>query len=553
LSKFLTIRPLNYQIYISPPKEIAESILALNPGEWRFPSLEAIIETPVIRPDGSILDTPGYDQATRLYYYPQEGMKACKVPCNPTKADIAAALATIDEAIGEFPYVEQADRANAYGCLLTPFIRPAIRHAPLALVDAPKQGTGKGLYSDVVSTTATGASAAILTLSDSDEELQKNITALLIEGVTIITIDNLAGKLQSKHLDGVLTADTWRGRILGQSKMVKVPQRATWIATGNNIRLGGDLARRCYRIRLDPHVSRPWMRKGFKHEDLLAWVTEHRSELIAALLTLARAWFVAGKPQYDNIPMLGTFTSWAKTVGGILAYCGVQGFLTNLEQLYEDADEDSAQWEAFLIAWRDAFGETWKTTAEIVKELKPAADSAENSTDSALVLALPDTLQVSLKEKPNSFSIVFGKALEKRLEACFGDNNLRIERDVNKSTKAKKWRVVGDFADSADSSIRHTQNENELNNDDKKNDIEYDAAHYPHYPQDGSIHTAQNGTASHSTPQSPHTDRASTLSANTKLGKCEICKWREAESLWKAGRAYCKECKEQERERTAQS
>ncbi len=52
---------------ISPPKEIAESILALNPSEWQFPSLEAIIETPVIRPDGSILDTPGYDQATRLY------------------------------------------------------------------------------------------------------------------------------------------------------------------------------------------------------------------------------------------------------------------------------------------------------------------------------------------------------------------------------------------------------------------------------------------------------------------------------------------------------
>ncbi len=247
-------------VAISPPKELAEAILALKPSEWGFPSLEAIVEAPVMRPDGSILDSPGYDEVTRLYYYPQEGMKACKVPENPTQTDIAHALATIDEAIGEFPYVTQADRANAYGCLLTPLVRPVLRHVPLALIDAPKQGTGKGLLNDVVSTTATGSSAAILTLSNSDEELQKSITALLIEGLTIITIDNIAGKLQSKHLDGVLTADTWRGRILGQSKMVKAPQRATWIATGNNIRLGGDLARRCYRIRLDPHVSRPWMR-----------------------------------------------------------------------------------------------------------------------------------------------------------------------------------------------------------------------------------------------------------------------------------------------------
>lgn len=503
-------------VEISPPKEIAEAILALNPGEWKFPSLEAIVETPVIRPDGSILDAPGYDEATRLYYYPQEGMKDCKIPDHPTKKDIAAALAIVDEAIGEFPYVDQADRANAYALLLTPFIRPSVRHVPLGLIDAPKQGTGKGLLSDTISVTSTGASAAILTLSDSDEELQKNITSLLIEGVTIITIDNISGKLQSKHLDGVLTADTWRGRILGQSKMVKVPQRATWIATGNNIRLGGDLARRCYRIRLDPHVSRPWMRKGFKHEDLLAWVTEHRSELIAALLTLARAWFVAGKPQYSDIPMLGTFTSWAKTVGGILQHCGVQGFLANLEQLYDEADEDSAQWEAFLIAWRKAFGENWKTTSEIVKELTPPADSAESVADSVLVLALPDALQEALKEKPKSFSIVLGKALEKRLEACFGDDNLRIERDVDKKTKAKKWRVVGTFADSADSSTRHTQDKNEFIQTDEKNDIEYDATNYPHYPQAGSVHTPQSSTTSQSTAQSVNADSSYTLSAQKK-------------------------------------
>lgn len=42
-------------------------------------------------------------------------------------------------------------------------------------------------------------------------------------------------------------------------------------------------------------------------------------------------------------------------------------------------------------------------------------------------------------------------------------------------------------------------------------------------------------------------------SSETKLGKCEICKWRDAESLWKAGKAYCKECKEQERKKAVQS
>src|SRR5262249_48623515 len=157
-----------------------------------------------------------------------------------------------------------ADQANALALLMTPLLRPAIRqHIPLALLDAPKQGTGKGLYSNVVSLIATGSTAAILTAPERDEEWDKRITALLMQGRTIITIDTLPGKLQSSKLDAVLTSEVYEGRILGQSTMVKTANRATWIATGNNIKLGGDLARRCYRIRLDPHVSRPWMRNDF--------------------------------------------------------------------------------------------------------------------------------------------------------------------------------------------------------------------------------------------------------------------------------------------------
>ncbi len=161
---------------VSPPKELAEQILARQTQHpyLPFPALSAIVETPVLRPDGSILDQPGYDRATKLYYAPGEGMEACKVPLKPTLQEREDALALILSAIGEFPYVSDADKANALGLLLTPILRPAIkRHVALALIDAPKQGTGKGLLSDVVSVIATGNSAAILTMSDSDEELQK--------------------------------------------------------------------------------------------------------------------------------------------------------------------------------------------------------------------------------------------------------------------------------------------------------------------------------------------------------------------------------------------
>ena len=111
------------KIPVSPPKELAEQILARQTQEpyLPFPALSAIVETPVIRLDGSILDQPGYDQATQLYYAPHSGMETCKVPLNPTPQERENALALLLSAFGEFPYVSDADKANALGLLLTPF------------------------------------------------------------------------------------------------------------------------------------------------------------------------------------------------------------------------------------------------------------------------------------------------------------------------------------------------------------------------------------------------------------------------------------------------
>ncbi len=438
---------------VSPPKELAEHILARQTLRPRlpFPQLAAIVETPVIRPDGSILDQPGYDPATQFYYAPQADIEVCKVPLNPTVKEREEALALLLSAIGEFPYMGDADKANALALLLTPLLRPAIEgHVPLALIDAPRQGTGKGLLSNVVSLIATGKNAAILTMSVHEDEMQKLITALLMEGTAIITLDNISGRLQSQHLDAVLTSDLWRGRILGVSKTIQLPQRATWIATGNNIKVGGDLARRCYRIRLDARVSRPFLRKGFKHRNLVKWVLAQRAELIKALLTLARAWYAAGKPRYEHLPALGTFSGWVEVVGGILEYAGVQGFLSNLEQLYQDVDEDGIQWEAFFYAWHQTIGQEWVPLATIVTAITASneneyEDGEENSAvvcaENALYASLPGTLQMALTEKPRSFSLRLAKALDRLVDTCFGAENLRLEKRRDSHSRNNVWRI----------------------------------------------------------------------------------------------------------------
>ena len=342
----------NGETKVNPPEVVVKDLQAL--GGWGLPALEAVVESPILRPDGTIFDTPGYDSRTRLFYKPVKGFELPKIPEKPERSDIEQAIRLVDEAIGEFPYEDASSAANTLGLILTPLVRQAVDGpVPMALIDKPQAGTGGSLLAETVALIASGRGAEMLGAPRDDEEWRKQITAKLSGGGTMITVDNVEGPLYAPSLARAITARTWTDRVLGRSESITLSQRATWLATGNNIILRGDLPRRCYWIRLDAKKTRPWQREGFRHPDLLSWVSKNRGSLVHALLTIARAWFVAGKPKADGVPRLGSFEAWAETVGGIVAYACIPGFLGNLEALYEKADEGNREWEGFLVSWSE--------------------------------------------------------------------------------------------------------------------------------------------------------------------------------------------------------
>ena len=411
-----------------PPVPMIENILAL--GDWPFPPVRNIVEAPVLRPDGTVLDKPGYDTATQLVYWPAPGLGTVMVPYAPSRLDIAAALDLIEEMIGEFPFVDKPDKANLLATALTPVLRPAISGpTPLALFDAPQAGTGKGLLGEVIALISTGRAAGMMAAPRSEDEWRKHLTAVLSSGASVITIDNVEHPLESAPLAVALTAREWTGRILGLSKIVTVPVRVTWIASGNNVRLGGDIPRRCYRVRLDAKVARPWRRAGFKHPELLAWVAEHRGELLVALLTLARAWYAADEPR-ARVPVIGSFDEWARTVGGTLHYAGVTGFLSNLEEMYESSDESTLQWEVFLQALATIFDEGLFTVKQVAEHIAGGG-------------VLADTLPHEMfdeGEKPGGFRRRLGHAFSKRVGTRYGDSGVHLER-AGEEKHATKWKV----------------------------------------------------------------------------------------------------------------
>jgi hypothetical protein len=433
-----------------PPMDVARNILAEAPGEWPFPPLRGIIEAPSLREDESLIETPGYDDVSQLFYAPGPTLVLPDIPRHPTEADTVRALDIVRDIIADFPFVDEASRTNAIASMLTAVCRPAIKGpTPLALFDATTQGTGKTLLSEVVSLIVTGREGAMFSAPREAEEWRKQITSILLEGSTITVIDNVNFRLDAPDLCKVLTETTHGDRVLGVSKTVNLPVRCTWIATGNNIQVGGDMPRRCYWIRMDAKCEKPFQRTDFKHKRLKQYVLSHRGELLGAVLTMARSWFSAGCPAPDVVPV-GSFEDWTTVVGGILQHAGLACFLGNSHELYEQADIDSQQWEAFLKVLEEiTYGEPF-LAADIWDRMndKSWLDHEHKTvlTERAqhLRAALPDFLAQSM-DKEGTFKQRLGLALRERLGRRYGQPAVRIERDSEDThQKVARWRVVVD-------------------------------------------------------------------------------------------------------------
>ncbi len=303
-----------------PPRWAVGALLGR--GAWPgLPALEGVVEAPVLRADGSVLQQPGHDPATGLLYLPPLAFDP--VPAHPGDAEVAAALRRLKEVVSDFPFRCDTDRAAWLAALLTPFARPAFTGpAPLILIDANRPGTGKSLLADVCSVILTGRPAARMSYSTDEEELRKQITSVALEAAQLVLIDNVAGAFGTPTLDRALTAERWRDRLLGSNHQVSLPLKATWFATGNDVQLRGDTPRRCLRLRLESRRERPEERTDFRHPRLLSWLARERRRLVPAALTLLRAHAAAGCPG-PELPGWGSYEGWSDRVRATVVWLGL--------------------------------------------------------------------------------------------------------------------------------------------------------------------------------------------------------------------------------------
>ena len=332
-----------------PPVAVVRDVLATPDPD--LPVLTGIVGAPVFAPDGTLETAPGYHAKARIYYEPASGFTLPNVPEIPSADDLRRAKQLILlELLGEFPFTSDAELAHTAALVLQPFARQMMPSAtPLYVIEKPSPGTGASLLVAAVLLPSTGRPVAAMTEGRSEEEWRKRLTAKLIDAPQAVFIDNLHRKLDSSALAAAITAPFWEDRILGQSLIIRAPIRCAWIATGNNPTLSDEMARRSVRIRLDARMDRPWLRDGFRHPDLIAWVKANRSDLVWAALTIIQNWIAQGKPRGGQV--LGMFEHWAQVMGGILQSAGIPGFLGNMNEFYDETDTDGALWRRVVMVW----------------------------------------------------------------------------------------------------------------------------------------------------------------------------------------------------------
>lgn len=333
------------------------------------PVLRDIVEAPVLRADGSLLQTAGYDAAAKLYLHPRVQMEP--VPDEPSDAEVSEARDfVLDKVLGDFPWSSQADRANYVALLVTPILRPYLGGlVPLGAISATERGSGKTLLTDIIGRLYGSHSRAWV---PGDEELRKSITAILMgDASPVVVFDNVGDgeRVEAATLAKLLTSKRWDDRVLGTNKGFSGQNDRMWMVTGNNIALGGDIASRTVLVSIDPKMPRPELRRNFQLGDLEEWLEDprNRSRLLRCLLILVRSW-IAGGAEKADFTMRG-FSPWAKALGGLVAFHGLPGFLGN-EAEVADADSDADEWTAFFQAWHTRYGNRPQSASAVITESK---------------------------------------------------------------------------------------------------------------------------------------------------------------------------------------
>ena len=416
-------------IQTHPDLAIAHALLAAA-DELGLPHLEGFVRTPTYRPDLSLIHESGYDHSTGLYYVVPPDLRQLTIPSRPNAFAIRQATDRLQQPFSEFAYKDRPSATNHLAATLALLFIHRIGRAPMYCIRAAQQAAGKTLLSQSIPAIHLGTDIPSHSLPlPHSEEWRKLLLSIGITGAPVTLFDNCTHKIESAVLAQLLTGNGIEGRLLRTNTIQTVSSRMLLIANGNNLSVGADMRRRTVWSVLETSSPTPLKGQQFRCHPFLQYLRRNRRTLFEAALTLTEGWVAAGCPPPTNVPIIANFESFCETVGGVLEFAGIPGFLGNFDEMFDEVDPTEDAWEFFLTALFEVMGSHLMTSRELLNTVSQVP---------ALRDAVPEEIEPSVKA--NSPQRV-GTELNKFEGRRFGISRVRILRIRDTHAKIWRWQV----------------------------------------------------------------------------------------------------------------
>ncbi|MEI2301032.1 hypothetical protein [Ensifer sp. MJa1] len=371
---FVKTGPKNKEFFVNAPVDIANMILN-RVGFWPFPEVTNIVAAQTIEKTGEVINEPGVHRPSRLLLANLPVLPSIVI--SEEKSDAIEAANFLHGLIDEYEFVGEESKAVAMSMLITPVCRGIIPLAPMHAVTAPTPGSGKSYLSRLASLIATGRPCAVIPPARDEDEFEKRLTAAMMVGPSIISLDNMVGRLGSSLLCQALTEPVIDVRPLGTSNLSRIEQRVTFFANGNNLQVVDDLTRRTLLATVDRNEENPEEHEYKARPDKA--VIAERGRYVHAALTIVGSYLKSnGKVR---LPPLASYEGWSKSVRESLVWLGYEDPVLSMKAVKAN-DPERHKREAIFANWPEqAFGIDFKgnpkllTVAELIEGRDKSLDA----------------------------------------------------------------------------------------------------------------------------------------------------------------------------------
>jgi hypothetical protein len=394
--------------FVTTDKDGNEYSVALDPvfvrhymkfRESKLPVVTAIVTSPMVLADGTLLATPGLDRQRGVIFRLQpEFLAILPKPQECTPSAVAEAMHFLTDQWLCDVSTDYAGKCILISAALTILERALLPERPAFFVTAGQRGGGKTTTLQMIFLAATGYRAPAAAWSSSEEERRKCLFSYLGEGVPAVVWDNIprGSTISCPSIEKSLTAAVYSDRVLGETGTRTVPSTTVNMFTGNNISPRGDMASRSLVARLSVDRPDPENRQ-FVHDDPIAWTVAHRGNILEALYIL-----MLGNPRLKDRDPSGAqtrFKMWWHLVGSAVEH----GAKMHAEHVAALVIDPNVGCPATEISFKKLFldgeqhEEQTSSLATVLDTLRTKWPSGFKASDLAFYLGATDTESIELK------------------------------------------------------------------------------------------------------------------------------------------------------------